>query len=360
MIARVSPLRIGVVGPMVGGSRSIAQSACLGLERLGHEVRFLDNASFAPHLDAIRRAPDPDAMKNAMAHELFKLAAQETCARLLSYKPDVALYLAQSPVLSDADTAPLREAGVLTIFWLVEDRRVFTYWQRSASRFDVLWGIQDEGFAAELAALASTQFAFVPLACDSAPAAAPPRPGQREPWKDAVTFAGSAYPNRVELLRELARPELGLRIVGPGFAADPALRPYVAVDRTVPHETFPAIFAGSRINLNLSSSLANTDWRARKDLLNPRAFEIAGAGGFQLAESLLPIERFFEPGREVAVFSSPQEARELIARYTADPAARQEMAARAQQRALAEHTYERRLAKALEQLPAWRARAESR
>ncbi len=352
----MKPLRIGVVGPIVGGSRSIAQSAVVALERLGHEVRFLDNASFAPHLDSIRRAPDSEAMKNAMAQELFKLAARETRTQLASFHPDVALYLAQAPVLSDDDTAPLREAGILTIFWLVEDRRVFTYWQRTASRFDVLWGIQDGTFADELASISDTQFAHVPLACDSVPPTSLPAPNPL--WSDRVTFAGSPYPNRLALLRELALPDL--RIFGPGFSAEPSLRANIAIDRTVEHELFPQIFSGSRINLNLSSSTVNGDWNARKNLLNPRAFEIAGAGGFQLAESLLPIEKFFEPGAEIVTFSSVEEARELIARYSADATARAAVASRAQARALAEHTYERRLSAALAQLPEWLARASRR
>ena len=44
-----------------------------------------------------------------------------------------------------------------------------------------------------------------------------------------------------------------------------------------------------------------------------------------------------QPGREVAVYNDPEEIGELVARYLADPAARERIAA--------EHTYEHRLAK---------------
>src|SRR5205807_2446348 len=115
--------RISVVGPVGGGSRSVAMSATRALGRLGHDVRFVDNAKYAPDLDAIRSSPDPEVMKTAMLGELFKMAASSTRDELLSWRPDVAIYLAQAPVLSEGDTAPLHAAGVTTVFWFVEDFR---------------------------------------------------------------------------------------------------------------------------------------------------------------------------------------------------------------------------------------------
>ncbi len=346
-----APMRISVVGPVAGGSRSVALCAVRALRRLGHEVRFVDNARFSPGLEAIRAAPDAPAMKDAMVAELMKLAAAATREELVATRPEVALYLAQAPVLSEDDTAPVRAAGTLAIFWFVEDRRVFPYWARTARRFDVFWGIQEGTFPAELAAVGQPRFAFVPLCCD--PELHRPLPdgaGRADP----IAFVGSAWPNRLRTLAALA--DLDLRLYGPGFSREPALAPRIAHDGPLPHEELPRIFSGARINLNLSSSTANADWTAPKDFVNPRAFEIAGCGGFQLAEALLPVARFFEPGVEIVTFATPDEAREAIARALADEAWRRAIAERGHRRALGDHTYDRRLAEALANVPAWRGR----
>jgi spore maturation protein CgeB len=337
---------IAVVGPITGGSRSVAAAAARALRRLGHDVTFVDNARFAPDLEAIRAAPDPQPLKDAMTGELFKLAAASTREQLVSLRPRLALYLAQAPVLSDADTAPVRAAGTLTVLWFVEDFRLFTYWQHAARRYDVFWAIQAGDFPARLAAAGQPHVDHVPLACD-------PElhrsyaPTETAPYAGRVAFAGSAYPNRVRLLTALA--DLDVRLWGPGFARHPALAARVAFDGTLPHEALARIFAATAINLNLASS--PHEHAPAHDFVNPRAFEIAGCGGFQLIDAAIPIEPFFEPATEVVRFASIDEARAAIARFVDDEPSRAAIAARAQRRAHAEHSYERRLHAALRRLP---------
>lgn len=344
---------MAVVGPITGGSRSVASSAARALRRLGHDVAFVDNGRFAPDLEAVRAAGDPPPLKDAMTAELFKLAAVATRDALLALRPDVALYLAQAPVLGDADTAPIRAAGTLTVFWFVEDYRLFTYWKHAARRYDVFWGIQGGDLPQRLAEVGQHAFDRVTLACDPEIHRDHP-PSESSPYAARVAFAGSAYPNRVRLLTALAHRDL--RLWGPGFAGHAALAGRVAFDGTVPHETLARIFGGTQVNLNLSSSVSPDQFDVPKDFVNPRAFEIAGCGGFQLMEALIPVEDAFDPGTEVVTFGSVDEARELIARYLADDSARTAIALQAQRRAHAEHTYDRRLQLALGRLDGLRDR----
>jgi spore maturation protein CgeB len=54
------------------------------------------------------------------------------------------------------------------------------------------------------------------------------------------------------------------------------------------------------------------------------------------------IERWFEPGRELLVISSAEEATETYRELLADPASAEELGRRARERALDEHTYAQR------------------
>lgn len=369
-MAALSPpaLHIAVVGPVVGGSLSIAESCVRALRRLGHRVTFVDNQGYAPACKAIEAAPVGDAARASARVDLFLLAAEATRRALREARPGLALFLAQSPVLRDSDLDDLRAADVPSLFWFVEDFRVFTYWPAATRRFDHVWTIQRGELHQRLAAAGHPSFDYVPTACD-------PElhrrylPEETRPYAAAVSFAGSGYPNRRQWLAALSGLGLaggstdgvtgeaagaGLRIWGPRFSREPALAAAVAAgfDGELPHATLARIFAASAINLNLSSSIAPETFDLPKDLVNPRTFEIAGCGGFQLADALIPAGEFFEPGREIELFTTLEEARDKIRYFLAHEPARRAIAEAAFRRAHAEHTYDRRLGEALARLAA--------
>jgi len=342
------PLRIAVVGAMTGGSVSVGENALRALRRLGHDVHYVDSTGHFPVLQAIRHGADPPAVKQRMLEGFLDQVRQQTRQATLATRPQLVLYLAQAPVLRPEDLDDVRRAGIPTVFWFVEDGAMFSYWQRDVGRYDHFWVIQQDDLAAELIRRGQRFVDYVPLACDPErhhPGAAA---GLNPPAAPVdVGFVGSPYPNRLQLLGALADLP-GLRLWGPGWREHPQLGPRVAVDGPVPYERLPGLFATTRINLNLSSAVDPAAFAARKSFVNPRAFEICACGGFQLAEAASPIEWFFEPGREVITFSGPDEARDRIAFFLRHEAARQDIAAAGQRRAHAEHSYDRRLADALQ------------
>ncbi len=363
----LAPFHIAVVGPIAGGSLSIAESCVRALRRLGHRVTFVDNQGYAPALRAIEAAPVDDQARGRARVDLFLVASDATRRALREARPQLALYLAQAPVVRDSDLDDLRAARVPLVFWFVEDFRVFTYWPAAVRRFDHVWTIQRGELHQRLAAAGHPSYDYVPTACDPElhrPYAAE----ETQPYAAAVSFAGSAYPNRRRLLAELcalgvdgppvsaaAEPRSpAFRIWGPRFSREPALAAAVAAGRDgeLPHATLARIFAASEINLNLSSSAAPEAFGVAKDLVNPRAFEIAGCGGFQLAESLIPVGEFFEPGREIELFATVAEARDKIRYYLTHDSMRRAIAEAGYRRAHAEHTYDRRLTAALDRLAA--------
>jgi spore maturation protein CgeB len=72
-----------------------------------------------------------------------------------------------------------------------------------------------------------------------------------------------------------------------------------------------------------------------------RVFEAAGAGCCIITDAWEGIGQFFEPGREILVAHNGPDVAEILARLTPQDAQRIGAAARA--RALAEHSYERRV-----------------
>lgn len=358
-------LHIAVVGPISGGSLSIAESSVRALRRLGHRVTFVDNQGYAPALRAIDAAtPDESARARARV-DLFLVASDATRRALREARPQLALFLAQAPVVRDSDVDDLRAANIPSVFWFVEDFRVFTYWLSAVRRFDHVWTIQRGELHQRLAAAGHSSFDYVPTGCDP-DLHHPYPPDEARSYAAAVSFAGSAYPNRRQLLSELSAlgfdDEVSVapgasptfRLWGPRFSREPALAAAAAAGRDgdVPHAALARIFSATAINLNLSSSAAPETFTIPKDLVNPRTFEIAGCGGFQLADALIPVGEFFEPGREIETFTSVAEARDKIRYYRAHEPARRAIAEAGHRRAHAEHTYDRRLASALERLAA--------
>jgi spore maturation protein CgeB len=98
------------------------------------------------------------------------------------------------------------------------------------------------------------------------------------------------------------------------------------------------------------------------DFVNPRTFEIASCGAFQLVDKreLLP-ELFTDD--ELAVFDSMDELKEKIVWYKTRPEERKGLADRARERVLREHTYAARMRLLLDfaakRLPGFGVRKES-
>ena len=76
---------------------------------------------------------------------------------------------------------------------------------------------------------------------------------------------------------------------------------------------------------------------------NMRLFEIAGTGGFQLMEHHEDIHRYFEPGREIATYRSPEELIEKVKYYLENPDERHEIARRGRERCEREFSMEKRI-----------------
>jgi spore maturation protein CgeB len=104
-----------------------------------------------------------------------------------------------------------------------------------------------------------------------------------------------------------------------------------------------AIFSSAKVVLNIHT------WYGRFDHgVNPRLFEAAGCGAFQLVDWKREIPELFDCRTEVRCYRDIGELAPLLREVLADATARKAAAAAAQKRAYSEHSYVHRMRRLLE------------
>ena len=334
-------LHVAVVGPIYGGSLPIARYTASALETLGHRVTWLDQSLH--HTSYLSAGDLKDSrLRQTMQARFVEWLAHSIQARLGEDPPDLILSLAQAPL-----TLPildhLRKRRLLTAIWFVENHRLFTYWQQLAGSYDFWFVIQRGACLDNLKRAGARHVEYLPLAAD--PNVHKPMelsPGEFQELGADVSFVGAGYPNRRALFPQLMGPDWSFKLWGndwkePGPLAKVLQRNGARIDS----ETSVKIFNASKVNVNLHS-FAGPGLDPEADFVNPRTFELAACGAFQVVDrrSLLP--EIFEPVH-LAVFDSADDLVSTVKRGLQDADARAAMTAAARQRVLAAHTYTHRM-----------------
>ena len=116
------------------------------------------------------------------------------------------------------------------------------------------------------------------------------------------------------------------------------LRPSLAY-----YDELPLFYNLCKINFNATSYQMGA-------AVNQRVFDVPACGAFLLTDRQEALEDVFDVGREVIVFEDPEEIPDLVRFYLENPQKRQLIAASARERVLAEHTYQHRLHRIVEQM----------
>jgi spore maturation protein CgeB len=169
-----------------------------------------------------------------------------------------------------------------------------------------------------------------------------------------ISFVGGWHPHRDWLIRRLRRAGLSVFVAGHKW-------PHGIVE----HDEMVRIFNASKINLNLSNS---SSWDVRYlcqfpmaiprqlkhakhgEQIKARHFEINACKSFQLSYYVDGLERCYQIGEEMAVFLDPDDLIDKCKYYLQDDVLRENMAQRAYDRTLAEHTYARRFSRLFEHM----------
>jgi spore maturation protein CgeB len=113
---------------------------------------------------------------------------------------------------------------------------------------------------------------------------------------------------------------------------------------TLPFNVFARAISAARINLNITRRPHATVYASS----TCRTFELAACAAAIVSNPHDGIERWFEPGSELRVVSSADEAAQAYRELLADPSAAESMGRRARERTLDEHTYAHRARRLLE------------
>ncbi len=334
-------LRIAVVGPIYGGSLPITRYVVSALESLGHHVRWLDHSVHATsyhQLELLKNSQHRLALQSKYAEMLSRV----TMAQLAEDPPDLVLSLAQAPLILPA-LEHLRRKKFLTAMWFVENYRHLTYWQQLAAGYDFWFVIQQEPCIAALKQAGAKDVRYLPMAAD--PSVHRPlelTQAEREEYGSDVSFVGAGYANRREIFPRLLSHDWTFKLWGNEWDGATELTSVLQRNGArIDTDTCQKVFNASTVNLNLHS-WAGAGLDPDGDFVNPRTFELAACGAFQLTDrrALLP-DLFTES--EVATVSSSDELPAEIARWLREPEQRVAMAAQARRRVLAEHTYVHRM-----------------
>ncbi len=104
----------------------------------------------------------------------------------------------------------------------------------------------------------------------------------------------------------------------------------------VEYEQQAQYYARGKLALNISQ-------RNEEEGASHKPFQIAASGAAQVHIDRPGIGHYFEPGREIALFDTPGEARQLIAELLADDERRRALAKAGRARFLRDHTWDTRL-----------------
>jgi len=339
-------LRVLVVLPMYGGSLPIGRYCARALSGLGHSVETFEAPEFYGAFSALKGLRVTSERLDHLEHAFLQVVAQAILAKADTFRPDLVLALAQAP-LSRQALKRLRQLGIPTVMWFVEDFRLFTYWESYAAHYDAFAVIQKEPLLGKLAAVGQPNALYLPLAAD--PDFHLPlelSPAERRVYGSEVSFLGAGYPNRRAAFKELV--SYGLKIWGSDWEGEDVLSAYVqrGGERVSPEDAVK-IFNATAVNLNLHSSVSARDLVSGGDFVNPRTFELAMCGAFQLVDERGLMAGLFAPG-ELATFDSMPGLHESLRHFLAHPEERVAYARRARERALKEHTYQARMRTLLE------------
>jgi spore maturation protein CgeB len=245
-----------------------------------------------------------------------------------SQKPDVVLTLTQA--LSEQTLAELKKKGILTAVWWGDTPANMRGQGLLCEGWDAVF-IKDKNAVDKL-----NRVGIYSELCHEAmnPQWHKPIPSKRN---RNLVIAGSLYEYRHFLVRKLLQNNVGLELYGqrPPIWADPNIKK-IHTGKFIVKEEKSKVFGAGLACLN---STAMSEFNS----LNCRAFEIAGARGLQILEYRPIVSKCFEPGKEILIFETFNELLEIIARVRKEPQYAEKIREAGHQRALKEHTYEKRL-----------------
>jgi spore maturation protein CgeB len=236
--------------------------------------------------------------------------------------------------------------GVITVLWLVEDPYEIDY-HCGAMVQSYQYVFTNERQA--VSAYGRPNVFYLPWCCN-------PRVHRRisipPSYRSDVCFVGMGFPNRLQVINELAQELCHLKVLLIGDWEKWGL-----LDRTLANCVIPTVtdfwevqryYNGAKINLNIHRDPVDPPSGNREGIPatspNDRVFSLAGCGAFQLVDDLrTDLRDCFVIAEELELFASVDDLWAKIQYYLSAEAEREKMAQAAQIRAYRDHTFVQRI-----------------
>lgn len=341
-------LHVAVVGPIYGGSLPITGYVVRALESLGHRVTWVDHRVHHASYDRFNRFRDP-RHRLSMQNRFADVLSMSTLTELSEDPPDLVLAMAQAP-LSLAALEHLRRKKFMTAMWFVENYRHLTYWQQLAPGYDYWFTIQQKDCHDALRRAGAPQVSYLPMAAD--PTVHRPLTmtmNEQVEFGSDLSFVGAGYANRRALLPRWISKDWAFKVWGNEWEGADALASVLQRQGArIDSDTCVKVFNATAINLNLHSTTGE-GLDPAADFVNPRTFELAACGAFQLVDQRALLSALFAE-EEIVSFAQTEDVPSLIRTWLRDPVGRRTIAAAARQRVLRQHTYDHRMKDLLAEL----------
>jgi spore maturation protein CgeB len=326
---------------VIGGTQATTSDLHLlfhrAFQRLGWRSRFLSNDS---HLPPGEKVLQQSQLRFSRLH--FALFNRRVRREATASRPDLVFITGSNWYVSPQTIAWLQRRGARVVL-NEQHLQVFRPYQAEALRLYDHVFTQDSALTSILSyASPARGVSLLGPACDPQdhrPLALSAE--ERTAFGAQVCYLGYAYPHRIAMFEGLT--DLDLRLWGVGWERSARLDPFFR--REAVHGLKKTrIYNATAVNVNIQSQNYQIDG------ITCRPFEVAACGGFCLSEGRRDLARFFTEGEEVVSFAGAEDLRAKVLYYLAHPDERLELARRARERVLREHTYEHRVRQVLDTL----------
>lgn len=306
------------------------------IERLGHFLISFDDRKF---IIPGRIRQKVQFLQNWDLHRLNN----KLISLAFSNKPNLCIITGGHRIYPET-IEKIKEKGIITALWTIDPPREFQPLIDAAPYYDFVFcgGTEAQELLAE-SGLKKTH--WIPFACD--PDFHKPTDvtfEEKKKWGSDVTFIGSFYPNRAQILEKIY--DFDLKVWGPAWDKLPGESPLrkLAEDTQLKPEEWIKILSGSKIGIVIHYQ----DGKTPCYQASPKVYETVACKCFLLVDDQKDVKSLFEDGKHLVIFKDIEDLREKIAHYLNNPEEREKIAEQGYAKVIQKHTYLHRIEKLIQ------------
>lgn len=283
-------------------------------------------------------------IKYKMFKELIIDYNKKLLQEVATIQPDVLLVLKGDILLPETIKKIRNDSDTIIVIWCYDSALRFSNVLKGGKYYHIFYTYEPTDII-ELRKY-NIQANLLPMACDPNSYF---KLGDETVVSD-VSFVGGLgdYPERKKILEMIIshHRELRLEVWGKAWTwYNPFLQYEYKIKRralgkhihnyNIPPEEVNRVYNSTKICLNIHH-------RQSKEGVNPRNFEILGAGGFQLTDYKKILEELFDIGREIECYKNENDLISKIEYYLENEDERKKIAQRGNEKVMKKHTYKNR------------------